>query len=915
MLADRLKVLVRISIIFDVLNSNISTTALGVKLSSYSVQRRSLNEPLLDKEFTGTSKFPRANSENQLDKLGGSPKDATIPVGADGGQTGKPSSILGNDGKKFVLGDSDIESGQAVKRKASEVDEVQTPLIQPKKQRTHGSFNEIGEKHEKESRFFSSSENHVYKYDKQIHTPTLELLDNGFYKSTCFQDPNPSNSEEPNGWCIVINSTINHGQGFVVVAPTKYLEGFFKKGLKLSDDPPDFGAGRIVQMPEKGGKGVVAARKLERGDYVQQLYPVALFTRTEPVWETPFGQSIQRQAIDHLPLQTRAALSRLAGSGQTEDEFISRMIGANTFSTYHMAGENDLELSALYLGASRFNHSCKPNVYYYIDHETQLMHIKAYEPIEVGEELTISYVFQELYQEDRQRRLRDLYGFDCTCPHCLLSEELVEQSDRRIWRLKELRELSKKSNLYPSEIKQFLKFAEIERIPKFIARASLIAAHFSNSKKEMEQVKEHAEKAKFMGDLEGGINWSAEDVKDLEALLDEPDKHGSHLSYKVQGIEGTDGKKPGFFSSSKNPVYKYDKEIPEPKLEPLNKGFYKSTCFQDPNPSNSEEPNDWCILINSTINHGQGCVIIAPKKHLENFFEDGLNLSDDPPKLAAVETVTMPEKGDMVGAVAARKLETGDDIKKKYPVGLFPEKEPIWKTPLGDSIRRQAIDHLPPQTRAAISRLPGWGATEDEFISFVIGANSLSTYHNVSGNSIPFAALYLDAQFDHSCRPNVWYSIDEKTQLLHMKAFGSIAAGEELTITYCVPELQRAARYRELREFFGFDCTCSHCLMSEELGERSDENVLRIIQLYHWSRKKNLSPAQAKEFVKISEEEKIPRQIALAHLLAAKVHNSKDEVMKVHLERAKFIGDLLCGQNWSKSDQEDLERLLREIEN
>ncbi|OAV92283.1 hypothetical protein PTTG_03945 [Puccinia triticina 1-1 BBBD Race 1] len=838
MLGERLKVLVRILTIFDLLNTNLLTTALDAELSA-SVRRPSLDEPLISSssfprstENLRSSDFSQTHSENQVDKLGDSLKAVTIPEGIEGGESGKPGGIFEKDGSHVALGASGIESGQQADKP-----KVGTLLNDPTE----------AEKYGKESSLFSSSESPLYK---EIHPPEPELFDNGFYKSTCFQNLNPSNPDEPDEWCILINSTINHGKGCVIVSPAKYLDGFFKEGLKISDDPPDIGAAKIVPMPEKGGKGVVAARKIERGEYVHQLYPVVLFPRMDPVWNTPFGQSIFRPAIDHLPPQTRDAILRLA----RRDQFFTSVIAASSYETHHTVSDKKLDFAAIYLDASHYNHSCKPNVYYYVDPETQLLHMKAYETIEAGEELTISYVFQELYQQDRKEKLKEIYGFDCTCPHCQMSEELVQQSNERIWRLKDLAELSKNSNLYPSEIKQFLKFGEMERIPKFIARASLIAAQLANSKKEMQQVKEHAEKAKFMAGLEGGINWSAADVKDLETLLHEPETHSSHLSYEVKGIEGTDGKKPGFFSSPKKPVYKYDKEIPQTELEPLDKGFFKSTCFQDPDPSDSGEPREWCILINPTVNQGKGCVIVTLSKYLDGFFKEGLNLSDDPPSLGTVELVTMADKGDMVGAVATRKLETGDIVKQKYPVGLFPEDEPIWSTPFGHNIRRQAVDHLPLQTRAALSRLPGKGATEDEFISSVVSANTLLTSHKVHGTSIPFAALFTDVQFDNACRSNVLFSLDETTQLMSMKACGPIEAGEELTIPYLIPEYLRATRYRELREIYGFDCTCWHCSLSDELGEKSDDNVMRIIQLWHWSKKKNLSPAQAEEFVKISEE-------------------------------------------------------------
>jgi hypothetical protein len=268
-------------------------------------------------------------------------------------------------------------------------------------------------------------------------------------------------------------------------------------------------------------------------------------------------------------------------------------------------------------------------------------------------------------------------------------------------------------------------------------QSNFIAANFYNYKKELQKVKEHAEKAKliYMQFIEPETNGHR--LADLDMLLSQPDQHSSRFLFN-----GMKGKDSGIFSSSENSRYKYNKEIPTPELEPFDHGFYKSTCFQNPNPS--EEPNEYCILINPTINNNQGCVIIAPTKYLNGFFQEHPNISDSPPEHNAIDIVPMREKGGM-GAVATQRFETGDTIQQSGPVGLFPYEEPIWTTPFGRSIRQQAIDHLPLQTRAAISRLAGKGQTEDEFISSVIDINGFQAYHNVGDQELSFSGVYLKA--------------------------------------------------------------------------------------------------------------------------------------------------------------------------
>jgi hypothetical protein len=199
-----------------------------------------------------------------------------------------------------------------------------------------------------ESGFFPSSKDLVYKYDKETPTPSLEAFnEHGFYKSTCFKDPDADG--EPEEYCIFINPTTNRGQGLVIVTTEKNLKAFFENGLKISDEPPNSDTFKFVASPEKGGLRAVATQKLEMGDYVQVLCPIALFQWSEDIWKIPFVDSIFRQAIDHLPYQTRAAIAHFPGEGQTEDEFILSVISANAHKNCINNGETEINLGGIYL--------------------------------------------------------------------------------------------------------------------------------------------------------------------------------------------------------------------------------------------------------------------------------------------------------------------------------------------------------------------------------------------------------------------------------------------------------------------------------------------------------------------------------------------------------------------------------------
>ncbi|PLW07009.1 hypothetical protein PCASD_24551 [Puccinia coronata f. sp. avenae] len=274
----------------------------------------------------------------------------------------------------------------------------------------------------------------------------------------------------------------------VIVTPTKLFEDSLDQGLNLSDDPPSPRVLKVVPMPEKGGVGALAARNLQRGDDVDNARPIGLFPCVEAIWNTPFGRNIRRQAIDHLPLQTRAAVASLYGEGETQDEFISNAIEANMFTAI-LPADRSLYFGSVVLTPARLNHACRPNLVYYVDHDTQLLHLKAIQPIAEGEELTINYRSIELPREVRRADLKSLYGFNCTCSHCQMSAELGKISDQRLSQIRALRTryLHQDPSFSSQDAEELVNLCKIEKVPWCITIANLFAAEIYNSLGKMQK--------------------------------------------------------------------------------------------------------------------------------------------------------------------------------------------------------------------------------------------------------------------------------------------------------------------------------------------------------------------------------------------------------------------------------------------
>jgi SET domain-containing protein len=84
----------------------------------------------------------------------------------------------------------------------------------------------------------------------------------------------------------------------------------------------------------------------------------------------------------------------------------------------------------LFVAASFVNHSCDFNTIYPFNESTQKLMFQAARPIKAGQEITISYVGNGDY-DSRQRVLRMVYGFDCTCTKCLIEADGIKKKKKK----------------------------------------------------------------------------------------------------------------------------------------------------------------------------------------------------------------------------------------------------------------------------------------------------------------------------------------------------------------------------------------------------------------------------------------------------------------------------------------------------
>jgi len=76
----------------------------------------------------------------------------------------------------------------------------------------------------------------------------------------------------------------------------------------------------------------------------------------------------------------------------------------------------------IYVRNSFFNHSCQPNVNYWVVENSLRVECTSASDVVAGDELTISYIDTALDLESRRAKLQESYLFTCDCPRCSREE-------------------------------------------------------------------------------------------------------------------------------------------------------------------------------------------------------------------------------------------------------------------------------------------------------------------------------------------------------------------------------------------------------------------------------------------------------------------------------------------------------------
>lgn len=212
----------------------------------------------------------------------------------------------------------------------------------------------------------------------------------------------------------------------------------------------------IRPVPGKG-QGVFAEKEIKAGTRIlvdELLFSITQSTKTESI-----GENI-RVALEALPPEQQQQFETLCCPDLPAwTPLVSRYV-ANCF-------EVGVRVSAIFLKASRVNHSCRPNAFFSWNENLHRLTVHAIEDIPAGEEITVSYVFPFYSLENRKKSFRDNYGFDCDCPTCQLGTTNGQRGDVCRQRMEKLYLAVDKCNGGPSNNDE----KELDMVLEFITMA------------------------------------------------------------------------------------------------------------------------------------------------------------------------------------------------------------------------------------------------------------------------------------------------------------------------------------------------------------------------------------------------------------------------------------------------------------
>ncbi|KAK4183280.1 hypothetical protein QBC35DRAFT_544198 [Podospora australis] len=370
-------------------------------------------------------------------------------------------------------------------------------------------------------------------------------------------------------------------------------------------------------------------------------------------------------------------------------------------------------------------------------------------------------------------------------------------------------------------------------------------------------------------------------------------------------------KKAGLASEEivKKTVYTGNATVPVLSSPPTDKWWKSKTCS-----------GSYCVYTNLRVAKGRGIALVTKEVEFQKVerIEDHLNRADnkwedDGSMITQTEVL---EKGP--GLTATKKLRRGKSLSSFSPVLLVHKDlfDDIVKKKERSRLLEAAINYLPDETREVFNKQrqrPGYPPGEkprsiEEILYSHPFEIDLGAGYRQEHSSKHFINYPEVAAFQHDCRPNVAWYIDQNMQ--HRTTVArKVAEGEELAIAYIDPMMPRKRRSEWVKRHRGFGkepkgCPCQACTHKNKptLQRQSDKNMEEIEKIKselrnHDSQK--VTVEMIDKFIKLFEEERLNAKYAEAYELAALNYNylGEDKKAKKYADLAVQAGIVEGGKD------------------
>lgn len=377
----------------------------------------------------------------------------------------------------------------------------------------------------------------------------------------------------------------------------------------------------------------------------------------------------------------------------------------------------------------------------------------------------------------------------------------------------------------------------------------------------------------------------------------------------AQAAENKD-KKAGLASEEivKKTVYTGNATVPVLSSPPTDDWWKSKVCS-----------GSYCVYTNLRVAKGRGIALVTKQdeyqkvERIEEHLNRAENKWEDPEAFTETEVL---EKG--LGLTATKKIRRGKPLSSISPVLLVHKDlfEDIVKKKERTKLLEAAINYLPDATREAFNKQrqrPGFPPGEKlRSVEEVLFAHPFEIDLGAGYRQDHSSKHYINypevSAFQHDCRPNVSWYIDNNMQLRTTVA-RKVAEGDELAISYIDPLLPRKKRSEWVKRHRGYGkdpkgCPCQACTHKNKptLQKNSDKNMEEIESIRAELRNhdsKKVTVAMIDKFIKLFREERLNVKYAEAYELAALNYNylGEDEKAKKYADLAVQAGIVEGGKD------------------